>query len=90
MGHPKHAGIARKHLPDQVRDSDLARPFGEVLQQQGSDPPAVLGVIDEDRELGGGRIGGTPLSGPPARLSSAATVAWSTAAGLTNRSTSAS
>ena len=44
--------VRRHHLGDEPGDAGLARPAGELLEQAGADPAALLGVVDGERHLG--------------------------------------
>jgi hypothetical protein len=57
----QHAAVVREHLGDEPGDAVLASGIGQVLEQDGSDAPALVRVLDHERHLGFGRVGSEPL-----------------------------
>ena len=50
--HRQSCCVRRHHLGDEPIDAGVARPAGELLEQAGADPAALLGVVDGERHLG--------------------------------------
>lgn len=61
--HLDHLVVGGEHLGREAADAPLARHGRDVLEQRGGDAPALVGVLDEERDLGlvGGRRGGHPV-----------------------------
>ena len=47
-----HRLVVGQHLGDEPLDAALAPGLGEVLEQQLADAAALVGVLDEERDLG--------------------------------------
>ena len=47
-----HPVVVGEHLGDEPLDAALAAGLGEVLEQELADPAALLGVLDQERDLG--------------------------------------
>ena len=47
-----HPPVVGQHLGDEPVDAPLAAGLGEVLEQQLPDPAALVGVLDEEGDLG--------------------------------------
>ncbi|OSY54145.1 hypothetical protein BG846_00191 [Streptomyces fradiae ATCC 10745 = DSM 40063] len=60
--HLDHLGVGGQHLRREPPDAALPGDGGDVLQQRGGDPAALVGVLDEERDLRlvGGRARGAP------------------------------
>ena len=50
--HTEHPPVLRQDRRREPRDAGLTRRHGEVLQENGGDPPAMMLVVDEERDLG--------------------------------------
>ena len=50
--HLDHPLVVRQHLGDEPVDAALAPGLGEVLEQQLADAAALVGVLDQERDLG--------------------------------------
>ncbi|CAB4907925.1 unannotated protein [freshwater metagenome] len=50
--HPDHAGVLAEHLGDEPGDAPLAGGGGQVLQQHRAQPASLVGVLDEEGDLG--------------------------------------
>src|SRR5690606_5945539 len=66
--HLDHLGVGGQHLGGEPADAALPRDRADVLEQGGGDAPALVGVLDEEGDLGlvgrggGGRsVGADPV-----------------------------
>ena len=53
--HPEHRGVLAEHLGGEAADPALLGGRGQVLQQDRTDPTALLRILDQEGDLG--RIG---------------------------------
>ena len=66
---PHHLAVLGQHLGDEALDAALAGGRGEVLEQHRAEPAALVGVLDQEGDLGvvgvgiAGRTGPRPRSG---------------------------
>ena len=49
---PQHLPVGRQHVGDEPRDAALAGGGGDVLEEDRAEPPALVRVLDVERDLG--------------------------------------
>ena len=63
--HAEHEVVDRQHARLQVVEAPSASALAQVLEEQAPDPAALVGVVDEERELGDRGIGQAVVATDP-------------------------